>query len=83
MPTNQKQALLQCQVFYKKVYFGFEIEGLTNYSADQKKKLFLIADEKPWGLINVGLFRGSGITVVQSLVSLKLSSSLFCRPKRF
>lgn len=49
-------------MFYKKVYVGFEIEGLTNYSADQKKKTVLEADEKPWGLIDVGLFCGSGVT---------------------
>jgi len=52
-------------VFYKKVYVGFEIEGLTNYSTDQKKKKVFVADEKPWGLIDVGLFCGSGVTSVE------------------
>lgn len=49
-------------MFFKKVCVGFEIEGLTNYSADQKKKTVLVADEKPRGLIDVGLFCGSGVT---------------------
>lgn len=73
MPANKNKLYFLARCSTRKFMLALKLKVCLITAQIKREKTVLVASEKPKGLIDVGLFCGSGVTIVQSLVSSSLA----------